>query len=59
MILVFLEIIEINFCGLNQNLKRNSELRALSELTESSVINEDDCTQSEEKVNQLSEKIID
>jgi len=31
MILVFLEIIELNFCGLNENLKRNIEIRAYSE----------------------------
>jgi len=38
MILVFLEIIELNFCELNKNLKRNIKLRSL---TESSIeINE-------------------
>jgi len=31
MILVFLEIIELNFCGLNKNLKRNIEIRAYNE----------------------------
>jgi len=31
MILVFLEIIELNFCELNKNLKKNIELRALNE----------------------------
>ena len=31
MILVFLEIIELNFCGLNENLKRNIEIRSYSE----------------------------
>ena len=31
MILVFLEIIELNFCGLNKNLKKNVEFRALNE----------------------------
>jgi len=31
MILVFLEIIELNFCGLNQNLKRNIVIRAYNE----------------------------
>ena len=30
-ILVFLEIIELNFCELNKNLKKNIELRALNE----------------------------
>ena len=29
MILIFLEIIEINFCGLNKNLKRNIESRGI------------------------------
>ena len=31
MILIFLEIIELNFCGLNQNLKKNIEFRALAD----------------------------
>jgi len=31
MILVFLEIIELNFCGLNKDLKKNIEFRALNE----------------------------
>jgi len=31
MILIFLEIIEINFCGLNENLKKNIEFRALAD----------------------------
>jgi hypothetical protein len=39
MILVFLEIIEINFCGLNENLKRNIESRGIIDL---SLINDDD-----------------
>ena len=54
MILIFLEIIEINFCGLNENLKRNIELRAL---TESSLITEDDNVQLDEINNQLSKSI--
>ena len=54
MIFVFLEIIEINFCGLNENLKRNIELRAL---TESSLITEDDNVQLDEINNQLSKSI--
>ena len=37
MILIFLEEIEINFCGLNENLKRNIEKRSI---IESSLINE-------------------
>ena len=31
MILVFLEIIELHFCGFNKNLKKNIEFRALTE----------------------------
>ena len=31
MIFIFLEIIELNFCGLNKNLKKNIKLRALIE----------------------------
>ena len=31
MILIFLEIIELNFWGLNKNLKKNIESRALKE----------------------------
>ena len=45
MILVFLEIIEINFCGLNQNLKRNIESRGI---IDSSLINDDDEIDDEE-----------
>ena len=39
MILVFLEIIELNFCGLNENLKRNIETRGVIDL---SLTKEDD-----------------
>jgi len=39
MILVFLEIIELNFCNFNKNLKRNIELRAI---IDSSLSIEDD-----------------
>ena len=39
MILIFLEIIEINFCGLNENLKRNIESRGR---IDSSLTIEDD-----------------
>ena len=39
-ILVFLEIIEINCCGLNKNLKRNIELRG--KIDSSSLIQIDD-----------------
>ena len=38
-ILVFLEIIEVKFCGLNENLKRNIESRGI---IDSSLINIDD-----------------
>ena len=31
MTLVFLEIIELKFCGLNQNIKRNIEMRAIED----------------------------
>ena len=41
MILVFVEIIEINCCGLSKNFKCNIELRADTE-TESYLIKEDD-----------------
>ena len=40
MILVFLEIIEFNFCNFNKNLKRNIELRAI---IDSSLSIEDNC----------------
>ena len=38
-ILIFLEIIEVNFCGLNENLKRNIESRGI---IDSSLINKYD-----------------
>ena len=31
MTLVYLEIIELKFCGLNQNIKRNIEMRAIED----------------------------
>ena len=43
--LVFLEVIEIKICGLNKNLKRNIELRALHD---SFSMNEDECAQLDE-----------
>ena len=46
MILIFLEIIEINFCGLNENLKRNIESRGK---TDSSLIIEDDDYELDDK----------
>jgi len=39
MILIFLEIIELNFCGLNENLKRNINKRSF---IESSLLNENE-----------------
>ena len=33
MILIFLELIEVKFCGLNKNLKKNIELRAMTDAT--------------------------
>jgi len=39
MVLIFLEFIELNFCGLNENLKRNIEQRSF---IESSLINENE-----------------
>jgi len=39
MIFIFLEIIEVNFCGLNVNLKRNIESRGI---IDSSLIDEDE-----------------
>lgn len=37
MILIFLELIEVKFCGLNKDIKKNIELRAI---TESTLIND-------------------
>ena len=42
MILVFLEIIEVNFCNLNKNLKRNIELRAINDYSLSTEDDNDD-----------------
>jgi len=46
MILVFLEIIEVNYCGLNENLKRNIEARGV---IDSSLINKDDDHDDDER----------
>ena len=46
MILVFLEIVELNFCGLNENLKRNIEARGI---IEAALINEDDAVDNDER----------
>jgi len=48
MILIFLEFIELNFCGLNENLKRNIEKRAL---IESSLINENEKDEFDKELN--------
>jgi len=48
MILIFLEEIEINFCELNENLKRNIEKRSI---IESSLINEIEKDEFEKELN--------
>ena len=55
MILVFLEIIEIKFCGLNENLKRNIELRSMTEST-LDIENEDNNENDDERYDE--DKII-
>ncbi len=42
MILVFLEFIEINCCGLNKNLKRNIHSRGIIDSTLAIDIDDDD-----------------
>jgi hypothetical protein len=42
MILIFLELIEVECCGLNKNVKKNIELRAMIDLTESFKDDNDD-----------------
>ena len=42
MILIFLELIEVECCGLNKNVKKNIELRAIIDLTESFKDDNDD-----------------
>jgi len=42
MIFVFLEIIEINCCGLNKNLKRNIESRGIIDSSLTIGIDDDD-----------------
>jgi len=46
MILIFLEIIELNFCGLNENLIRNIELRSF---VDSSLIKENEKDEFDKK----------
>ena len=57
MILVFLEIIEINFCELNKNLKRNIESRGIIDSSLSIGINADDNdSERNEKIMKAKEK---
>ena len=46
MVLIFLEIIELNFCGLNENLIRNIELRSF---IDSSLIKENEKDEFDKK----------
>ena len=55
-ILVFLEIIEINCCGLNKNLKRNIELRGT--IDSSLAIENDDDDDDDDKIDERNDKII-
>ena len=41
-ILIYLEIIELNFCNLNHNLKKNIEMRSISEYNMNNLSNEID-----------------
>ena len=36
-LMIYLEILELNFCGLNKNTKRNIEFRGLEDLTQGSI----------------------
>ena len=47
LILVFLEVIELNFCGLSENTKNNIKLRSISE-TANLLNNEDDDNKSDD-----------
>ena len=49
MILVFLEIIEINCCGLNENLKRNIESRGIIDSSLAIENDDDDDDEIDEK----------
>ena len=40
-ILIYLEILELNFCGLNKNTRRNIHLRGASEIDQRETISED------------------
>jgi len=48
MVLIFLEFIELNFCGLNENLKSNIEKRSIFE---SSLINENEKDDFDKELN--------
>ena len=41
MILVFVEIIEIKYCGLDENLKRNIELRGMRDSSTNIEVDDD------------------
>ena len=56
MILVFLEIIEIKFCGLNENLKRNIELRSMTE-SSLDIENDDDDDEIDDERNDEATKL--
>ena len=42
MILAFVEIIEIKYCGLDENLKRNIELRGMRDSSTNIEVDDDD-----------------
>ena len=50
MILVFLEIVEINYCGLNKNLKRNIQSRGKID-SFLAIENDDDDDEIEDEIN--------
>ena len=52
MILVFLEIIEINCCGLNKNLKRNIESRGIID-SSLNIENDDDDDEIDDETTKL------
>ena len=56
MILVFLEVIEINCCGLNKNLKKNIESRGI--IDSSLAIENDDDDEIDDEKNDENNEII-
>ena len=56
MILVFLEIIEINYCGLNKNLKRNIQSRGKID-SSLAIENDDDDDEIEDEINDEKTKL--